>query len=122
MKIKPVIATAAVFAILIIAILNSQQLYSLVIPVEPEVTSLDIVDRSSLLDYKVSVDGFVSNHGGNGDVIVTVMLYQGAYEYEKNVALSLTADAGENFSIDFPEVKILNGNVSCEATVRPVGR
>ena len=122
MNIKALFSTLLIFGIIIVGLVNSQDIYAVTFPVKPEVTSLNITDRSSLLDYKVSVDGFVSNQGGNGDVIVTVVLRQGSDRYEKNISLSLTADAGSSFRIDFPEVRMFNGEVSCRAFVKPIGK
>lgn len=106
----------------IIGFLNYQKLYSAFVPVKPVVTSINTIDNSTLLDYRISVQGYVSNRGGAGDAVLTIILTQGPNNYEKNTTLSLPADGGANFNIDFPEVGMFKGDISYKYRIDVVGK
>ena len=88
----------------------------------PMVTSSQLEDNSSLLEYSVKITGSVLNTGGNGYVIVEARLMQGEDSWEKKQEIFIAEHKSEKFEIVFDEAKLLDSEPQFEVNTYPSER
>ena len=103
--------------------MNSQAIFSKIVPVKPEVKNVELSDKSSkLFDYSVSVSGWIVNRGGDGIVVVEADCFQDDNRYTKTKRVSLLAQESQPFEIIFDEVTLLGGEYRASVKAYPLGK
>ena len=118
---RSLIIAVILIACLVVGFVKYQDIFSALVPVNPEISSFDLVDESALFDYSITAKGWVSNSGGAGDVVVTAIVNQGSDAYQKDQRIHLEANEGAEFKIFFNEVGLFDGTPEGRVYVKPVG-
>jgi hypothetical protein len=121
MKSKYIIWGVVIIIGIIIAF-NYQSIFKSVVPPHPIIVSSKADGSSSkLFEYSVKVSGSVRNDGGDGSIVVEVVLFQGNNSWKKTKQLYLPAYETENFEIIFDEAKLFDTDPKYYIKAFPVG-
>lgn len=111
-------------ALILIGILvsgDSLKLGPTIEPVAPVILRKYTSDeRSSALDVRTTVFAVVKNNGGNGRAKVEFAVYQGKKSYNRDTIVTLSQGETSEYNMTFSEVRLIDGNISFNATVKPL--
>lgn len=109
-------------SLLVIPISGCQTITKKVLPPEPVIVSHSL-DYSStrLFEYSVRVKGDVRNDGGDGYVVVEVILSQDGNEWKKTYQMYMESKQTLPFELVFDEVKLFGSEPSYVVDAYPLG-
>ncbi len=118
-----IIITIVITIVVILVVTNYQTIFKIVYPPNPVVVSSNFNDSSTrLFEYSVKVEADIRNDGGNGDIVFKATVYQAGDSWTKTTKKYFESKETATMSLQFDEVKLLNGKIQSQVRAYAFGK
>lgn len=96
-------------------------LFNVIKIADPKVISYGCDDSTStLFEYSVVIKGSIRNEGGDGNIVIEAILYQGTKNLKKTEKYHISEFETIDFRIVFDEAELLGDKISCTVSTYAV--